>query len=113
MAKRTSGIVAIGQGLCRLTVRTAKQRDLYAKIPGVRIDDRDAEHMGYRIIFSERLRGLIQSTLEEEKGEREKAKGKGEKPPGPVQMKLTLPEKKGGGRKRRQKAGGKPSEPGA
>ena len=96
--KRSSDIVAIGQGLCRLTVRSVKQRDLYAKIPGVRIDDREAEHMGYRVIFPERMRGLIESTLQ--KGPR-----KPEKPPEPVQMKLTLPEKKkGGDRKRRRKA---------
>ncbi len=105
--KRSSDIVAIGQGLCRLTVRSEKQRDLYAKIPGIRIDDRDAEYLGYRVIFPERMRGLIQSTLDKD---REKA----EKAPRPVQMKLTLPEKqKGGDRKRRQKAGGKASEPGA
>ncbi len=105
--KRSPQIVAIGQGLCRLTVRSKKQRDLYARIPGVRIDDRDAEHLGFRVIFPERMRGLIQSTLEKERERAERA-------PRPVQMKLTLPEKqKGGDRKRRQKAGGKASEPGA
>lgn len=104
--KRSSGIVAIGQGLCRLTVRSAKQRDLYAKIPGVRIDDRDAEYLGYRVIFPERMRGLIQSTLEKEQ-ERE------EKPPQAAQMKLTLPErKKGGDLKSKRKAGKKGSNQG-
>lgn len=93
--KRQSEIVAIGQGLCRLTVRSEKQRDLYARIPGVRIDDRDAEYLGYRVIFPERMKGLIQSTLEKERERAEKA-------PRPVQMKLTLPEKqKGGGLKRK------------
>jgi hypothetical protein len=95
--KRTPQIVSIGQGLCRLTVRSEKQRDLYARIPGVRIDDRDAEYMGYRVIFPERMRGLIQSTLEKERERAEKA-------PRPVQMKLTLPEKQEGGGRRRQKA---------
>ena len=99
--KRASDIVSIGQGLCRLTVRSVKQRDLYAKIPGVRIDDREAEYLGYRVLFPERLRGLIQSTLDQE---RERA----EKPPQGAQMKLTLPEKKkGGDRKTRQKAEGR------
>jgi len=98
--KRSPQIVSIGQGLCRLTVRSAKQRDLYAKLPGVRIDDRDAEHLGFRVIFPERLRGLVQSTLEKERERAERA-------PRPVQMELTLPEKqKGGGPKKRRKGEG-------
>jgi hypothetical protein len=98
--KRSSEIVSIGQGLCRLTVRSEKQRNLYAKIPGVRIDDRDAEHLGYRVIFPERMKGLIQSTLEKERERAEKA-------PRPVQMKLALPEKQEGGDKPRKKGKGR------
>ena len=100
--KHPSEIVGIGKGLCRLTVKTRKQRDFYARIPGVRIDDRDAEYLGYRVIFPERMRGLIESTLQ--KGQR-----KPEKPPQPVQMGLSLPEKKEGGdqKKSRQKAEGR------
>ena len=99
--KRTSEIVPIGQGLCRLTVRSTAQRDLYAKIPGVRIDDREAEHLGYRVIFPEHLRGLIESTLK--KGEREP-----EKPREPVQMGLSLKARQKGGdeKKSRRKGGG-------
>lgn len=85
--KRASEIVSIGKGLCRLTVRTRKQRDLYARIPGVRIDDRDAEFLGYRAIFPERMRGLIESTLKN-------SQRKPEPPPQPVQMGLSLPEKR-------------------
>ena len=81
--KRTSEIIGIGKGLCRLTVRSAKQRGFYARIPGIRIDDRDAEYLGYRVIFPERMRGMIQSTLE-------KGGKKPEKPRKAIQMGLPL-----------------------
>lgn len=99
--KRTSEIVGIGKGLCRLTVKSRKQRDLYARIPGVWIDDRDAEYLGYRVIFPERMRGMIESTLQ--KGQR-----KPEKPPQPVQMGLSLMAKQEGGdqKKSKRKRGG-------
>ena len=94
--KRQPEIVSIGQGLCRLTVRTRKQRNFYTRIPGVRIDDRDAEYLGYRVLFPEKMRGLIESTLRKERRK--------EKPPQPVQAQLVLPEKQ------REDAGGQGSK---
>lgn len=34
-----------------------------ARIPGVRIDDEDAEESGYRVIFPEETEGLIRGLL--------------------------------------------------
>lgn len=56
-------IVPIGPGLYRLTVRSKGRRDLYARLPGVRVEDGDAEYLGYRIIFSEALKPFIAGTL--------------------------------------------------
>ena len=56
-------IVHIGQGLCRMTVRSKRLVSQCARVPGVRIEDEDAEELGYRVIFPEEMEKLIQGLL--------------------------------------------------
>ena len=56
-------IVSIGHSLCRLTIRSKGERDLFARIPGFRVEDEDAEYIGWRVIFSEELRRCVEASL--------------------------------------------------
>lgn len=60
---RQPEIVHIGQGLCRMTVKSKRLRSRCARIPGVRIEEEDAEELGYRIIFPEGLENLMRGLL--------------------------------------------------
>lgn len=60
---RVSEIVHIDQGLCRMTVRSKRLVSQCARIPGVRIEEENAEELGYRVIFPEEMEKLIRGLL--------------------------------------------------
>jgi len=53
-------IVSIGNGLCRVIVRSERLAGELAKLPGVEVRADDAERLGWWIIFPEALRPLIE-----------------------------------------------------
>jgi len=60
-------IVNIGNGLCRVIVRSEKLAARLAEVPGVEVRAEDTEHMGWWIIFPEALRPLIEPVFTQSK----------------------------------------------
>ena len=56
---KAAEIVHIGQGLCRMTVKSKRLLSQCRRIPCVRIEEEDAEELGYRVIFPEDMEGLF------------------------------------------------------
>jgi len=46
-----------------MTVKNKRLLSQCARIPGLRIEEEDAEEMGYRVIFPEEMEGLIRGLL--------------------------------------------------
>ena len=57
---RINTIVPIGNGLCRVIVRSEKLARELTRIPGVQLRDEDAAELGWWVIFPEELRELIE-----------------------------------------------------
>ncbi len=53
-------IVNIGGGLCRVIVRSEKLARRLAELPDVELHDEDSKHLGWWLIFPERLRPAIE-----------------------------------------------------
>jgi hypothetical protein len=58
--EKVGKIVPIGQGLCRVIVRSEKLADRLGSVPGVQVRAEDTEHLGWWIIFPEEMRPLIE-----------------------------------------------------
>lgn len=61
-------IVPIGNGLCRVIVRSGKLAERLRQIAGVEVRDEDAEHLGWWVIFPERLRPIIEPAFRAQLG---------------------------------------------
>ncbi|MDP6125541.1 MAG: hypothetical protein QGH20_07285 [Candidatus Latescibacteria bacterium] len=53
-------VVEIGQGLCRVSVRSQQTRDRLAAVPGIRVEIEDAEYIGWRVIFPSEMRPMVE-----------------------------------------------------
>ncbi len=57
---RLNTIVSIGNGLCRVAVRSEKLARQLATIPGVRLREENADELGWWLVFPEELRQMIE-----------------------------------------------------
>ena len=64
--EKVGKVVAIGNGLCRVIVRSEKLAEQLRQIPGVEVRGEDAEHLGWWIIFPEELRRVIEPVFRHE-----------------------------------------------
>ena len=58
--EKVGQIVNIGGGLCRVIVRSEKLARKLAELPDVELHDEDSKHLGWWLIFPERLRPAIE-----------------------------------------------------
>jgi len=58
--EKVGQIVNIGGGLCRVIVRSEKLARKLAALPDVELHDEDSKHLGWWLIFPERLRPAIE-----------------------------------------------------
>jgi len=63
---RIGKIVAIGNGLCRVIVRSERKARQLAEIPDVQIIDQTADNLGWWLIFPERIRKILEPAFREE-----------------------------------------------
>lgn len=64
--EKVGKVVAIGNGLCRVIVRSEKLAARLGQIPGVEVRAEDTEHLGWWIIFPESLRSVIEPVFRPE-----------------------------------------------
>jgi hypothetical protein len=57
---RLNTIVPIGNGLCRVVVRSEKLARQLATIPGVQLREENATELGWWLVFPEELRKMIE-----------------------------------------------------
>ena len=73
---KVNTIVAIGNGLCRVIVRSEKLARRLGRIPGITLREDDAENLGWWVIFPEELRAIIEPVFEKDQQQVVRGRGK-------------------------------------
>ncbi|HDS74565.1 MAG TPA: hypothetical protein ENN56_03400 [Firmicutes bacterium] len=73
---KVNTIVSIGNGLCRVIVRSEKLARRLGRIPGVTLREDDAENLGWWVIFQEELRPIIEPVFEKDHQQTVQGRGK-------------------------------------
>ena len=62
---RVGQVVSIGNGLCRVILRSEKLARELAELPDVELRDDDAKHLGWWLIFPESIKPVIESAFQQ------------------------------------------------